>query len=488
MRRSLLFLVLLLTLAARAAAQALPPMPGAGPDDFVLGGLGLAGMPSDPKEGPSFKVRLALAGGPAEGLLAEGDAILGAERRPLAKGDDVLLALEAAIERAEASAAGDLEILVSRKGGKTAPVKVKLAALGAHSKTCPRACKKCERVAAQAVDFLVKQQAADGSFPTDLGGENGKVVMTSLAGLALLAAGAAPESVERALVYVIAHAGDEEARGGLPGGEGAKPAANWSQVNWQLAYAGIFLAEAAARAKSEPVLEKLATVTAALAVNQEASGGWAHGPGGPNALGYLELEIMSNMAVLELGLARRSKVPVDAKLLAAGLRYVEDCAAGDGGIANSTRPGQKGFGEAGRTAGALVAYAMCGQRQSPLFAKMGAYLRGHLKSLGAGHVSPTMHTLSGALASWQSGDPDFAAFWALYRPKIMAARGIAGSFTAFPTPETLGLKNNTDRACGPVWTRYASVRSRNVTKFAIPTSSTPQRSRSAKWAMQASDM
>jgi len=443
---------------AQGAPPGMPGMPGAGPDDHVLGGLGVAGMPAGAAEGgPAFRVREALAGGPAEGRLAADDEIVGAEKKPLAATDDVILALEAAIERAEATKTGDLELLV-RRAGKTTPVKVRLAPLGAHAKTCPAKCKKCEAISGRAIEFLLSKQAADGSFPTELGGANGKLVMTALAGLALLAHGVGGGSpvdagFTRALDFVIAQIGKEDRMGGLPGGAGGDGGgANWSQVNWQLAYGGMFLAEAAARTKRADALAKLAEVAKTLASNQESTGGWAHGPGGPNGLGYVELEIMSNYALAQLGCAQRLKAPVDKKLLAAGLKYVEECVATEGGVAYSTRPGQKGFGEAGRTAGAIVAFAMCGQRQSPAYAKMTDYLRAHMKELGTGHVSPTMHTLSGGLAAWQMGDTDFARFFEEYRPRIMAARGIDGSFTAFPTAETLQLKNNTDRMCGPIWT------------------------------------
>jgi len=166
---------------------------------------------------------------------------------------------------------------------------------------------------------------------------------------------------------------------------------------------------------------------------------------------------MSNVALTALGLARRMKVQLQPEVIASGIRYVEECADGNGGIAYSTRPGQKGFGEAGRTAGAIVALAACGQRQHPLFSRMANYLRGRLKDLGSGHVSPTMHTLWGALASFQLGEEEFAAYFAMYRPRIMAARGVDGSFTAVPTEETLQLKSNTDRLCGPIWTTASYV-------------------------------
>src|SRR5262245_27749878 len=90
---------LVAALASPAAAQSVPPgLGGAGaPDDYVVGGLGVAGMPSQKGEEPHFKVRTALAGGPCEGRLADGDAIVGVERRPLAKDEDILVAIEAAV-------------------------------------------------------------------------------------------------------------------------------------------------------------------------------------------------------------------------------------------------------------------------------------------------------------------------------------------------------------------------------------------------------
>src|SRR5581483_8208884 len=160
-------------------------------------------------------------------------------------------------------------------------VKVSFAAGGKHAASCPKKGKKCEKVIHDAVTFLLAQQKADGSFPTELGGKTGKVVVTSLSALALMAAGGADDAVAKAANYVMSKCGAPDDSGLKMGGMGG---GNWNQENWELGYGALFLGEYAKKSRRPDVKTKLFEVAKKLETNQEASGGWAHGPGGPNAL------------------------------------------------------------------------------------------------------------------------------------------------------------------------------------------------------------
>src|SRR5581483_5531524 len=165
------------------------------------------------------------------------------------------------------------------RDGKAQPIKVAFPSQGKHSATCPKKCPKCRKIVDAGAAFLASKQAGDGSFPTELGGKTGKVVVTSLSALALMAAGGYDSNVNRAADWVAAKIGapDENGFGKLGGGAGG----NWNQVNWELGYGLIFLGELA-RTKRPDLKEKVASVARLIWTNQETSGGWAHGPGGPN--------------------------------------------------------------------------------------------------------------------------------------------------------------------------------------------------------------
>lgn len=439
---------LLVAIAApsSARAQGLPGRDRSGESFRNVGALGL-GVEVASNE---IAVKRVHEGPAKQAGIAEGDAIVGLDGRAFERGDPVL-AVVAAVERAEATKKGGAVVLVVRRGGKDVAVKVPFAYAGKHSPECPKKCEKCKRVVERACDWLARAQAGDGAFPTELGGKTGKVVVTSLGALAFLAAGAPADSppVARALGFVLARCNGKE--DGLLGGGGGS-GANWNQTNWELAYGSIFLAEAAKRTGRGDVKAKLDEVVKVLQKNQEASGGWAHGPGGPNALGYLELEILSNWSLMGLGVAKKCGVAVDAKQIARAIAWIEGTSSGDGGVGYSERPGQKGFGEAGRTSGAIVAFAALGERRHPFFEKMAGFYRGHMKSLETGHVSPCMHLLTGALASSLLGPKDWADYMETYRLPILAARRPDGSFAPTPTQESKALHSNTDATVGPCWT------------------------------------
>ncbi|MCO5165175.1 MAG: DUF6288 domain-containing protein [Planctomycetes bacterium] len=440
----LLALTLLTTTGAPALAQG---RRGAAEDLLNLGALGLA-------VDDALVVRKVLPGSPAGAAgVREGDELVKV-------GGDALTAANAVekvvaeVERAEGARKKAPVSLTVRRGGAEQAIEVDVARLGAHARTCPEKCKKCDAIIDAGLTFLARQQQPDGRFPTDLGGKTGNVVVTSLGGLAFLAAGAGFEPggpLDRATTYVLNNVGPAGPSPFSRGGGG-----NWNQENWELSYGLMFLAEVARKTRRPDVKAKCAELVKLLEKNQEASGGWAHGPGGPNALNYLELQIMSNYALLGMGAARKLGIEVDASRLERALGWVEGTASNDGGVGYSHRQGQKGFGDPGRTAGAIVAFASLGQTRHPFFGRMVGYLERNLSRLPEGHVSPAMHLLAGAMASRLLGR-GWDAYMEAYRPLIMSFRRPDGSFSATPTRESRSLGSNTDITVGPSWTTATYV-------------------------------
>jgi hypothetical protein len=435
------------------------PRPGAGDDFFNLGPTGAQGTPLDKSaaeaaglgKASGIRIESTLEKTPASGLLLPGDVLFMAAGRPFPPKEDPILFLSQAVEAAEAAKPPVLKLKVLR-GGRPADVELTLPALGRHSPTCPKNCPKCAAVLGAALDALARSQGADGGFPAATGGVNGQIAVTSLAGLAFLASGALPDAGPRgkvlkgAVAFVMRNAGQEGMLAKMSSGKG-----NWSQVNWNLGYAGIFLAEAQKAAGDPAILAKIQGIATQIAANQEATGGWAHGPGGPNALGYLELEIVSNYCLSALGLAKQLGVEADPGAIDRAVKYVVATGAGDGGVGYSTRKGQQGWGDPGRTAGAILAFQALGLSSHPFYPKMQGFFRREMKGLIGGHVSPCMHMLAGSLASRVSGAGDWKAYWDFYRDEAMASRTADGTFSARPTRESQTLHHNTDRGMGPAW-------------------------------------
>jgi len=429
-RRLLRLSVLALLLAAPCTGQDQPARPGAD-DTMPLGGLGCEGeIVVDGKAGLVFRIAKIEAGGPADrGGLAVGDGLLALNGKSLNRKGDPVLLLEKQIELSESRKEGRLDATLLRDGKKLS-LPVHVETLGAHGKACPTACAKCGRIRRKAVEFLAQTQTDSGCWATKLGGNNGLVVVTVLAGLALQGAGRHEAAVRRAVDYVIRTLGAPSPFDRLRKQQGG---ANWNQENWPYAYAALLLA---AEGQNRGVKRKLQEIAAKLVENQEGSGGYAHGPGGPNALGYLELEIVSNYALASLGLIRDRGIQVDEAGVDKGLGYIRACMSGDGGVAYSTREGQAGHGDPGRTAGAYFALFRNGLGRTKAARKMLKFFQRGMDQLPSGHVSPMMHVLAGAMAVRAADRKKLLKeFWKTYRPYIMASRCHSGAFAARPTRE-----------------------------------------------------
>lgn len=452
----------LLLLAGLAPTQGSAPGRG-GPDLFPLGGLGLEvdlapaalrkerGLAEDK---PALLVGKVHPGEPAaKAGVVVGDLLAALDGAPLegATIDECLRKAEEAVEHSEEKA-GKLVLGLRRAGGKEEALEAKLPILGPHAATCPRKCPKCEALLRQTLLFLVKAQEGEGSWATDgnTGGTNGKVALTTLAGLALAHGRGLKVPVDaplqNALSFVMRNAGKEPMLAAMRAQSGG---ANWSQVNWALAYGPLLLCHAGRGKPQGPAKAKLQELVQDLAANQEPSGGYAHGPGGPNALDYVELEIVSNLALLAFQQAARAGAKVPAEALERAVAYVDQCTTKDGGVAYSTRPGQAGHGDPGRTGGAWLALDLLGMGEKR--ALQAAFFLKGLEQMPEGHVSPVMHLLYASMACWRMGDAEFGRYWSLYRPYLMASRTAGGAYGARPTRETRALRTNMDRNLGAVW-------------------------------------
>lgn len=443
---ALLALTLLAHPSVAPQAQRTPPgFPQSEPDLYNLGPIGGKAA----LNGNKLEVRSVVKDTPGEkGGLRPGDVITGAGGKPFA---DAYVDLAKAISAAEAQAKNAKLKLTIERAGKSSELELTLTAWGKDATTFP-AGKMRDKIVEDALAWLAKQQQGDGSFDCHLSAENGKVCMTSLCGLAFIACGSTAEkgaysaNVKKAAQFVMANIGVEREFPGMP-----KGGANWNQTNWGLGYGGIFLAQVQLLSPMNGVKEKLVWVRDTILKNMEESGGWAHGPGGPNALNYLELEIVSNYCLSALGGIAACGIDVDKAKVEKALTYVQKCGGGGPGVGYSTRQGQVGFGDVGRTSGAIAAFAALGRTDHAYYKPMVGFMQGNLRKIKDGHVSPMMHWLAAAIACRREGSKSWEAFWETQREECTMLRMPDNTFTARPTDESATLGKNNDRDMGAVW-------------------------------------
>ncbi|MEE9393079.1 MAG: DUF6288 domain-containing protein [Planctomycetota bacterium] len=445
--RSFLFSCLLL---AALALSSLAQGPRRDKSDYYpLGGIGAQALPGS--ESGTIDIRRIHAKGPADkGKLKVGDRILKVNGNKLkGTGDPLIDAFCQQVMNAEAKKApnkktGILKLVVRRKG-KEVKLAIAVAALGSFKGNTPAKCHRSQSILSDALKFLKATQDGDGKFKDVFANQNQGTAGAALAGPAFLGAGKKyKKNYQRALKYVKRHVLDDDDRMSQGGG------ANWNQTNWSLSYGAILLSESLAQKRSKETKSLLKKVVAKIQENQEQSGGWAHGPGGPNALKYLELEIMSNFCMAGMGMAERVGVVLDQDKRAKAIEYVKACTSG-GGVAYSTRKGQAGHGDAGRTAGAYWAFRQL-SRRGKTSKSMWNFVDREFDTLPQGHVSPAMHILNGALAAAVKGEKSYEKFWLLYRDYIMAQRDQDGAITSRPTKESRQLSSNSDRGNGSAFT------------------------------------
>ena len=436
----------LLGAKARDADREPVPMPAGG-------GMRSARALPGGDDGPErLRVVLLYPAGPAaKAGLKVGDTILGVGRAPF-KGP-ALAPLAEALRKAE-GAQGEVTLLVASAGQtKGRKLAVTIPAGGKAMKK-PTKGEGRRRLIDAGLRWLAERQRGDGGYGETLSGRNGAVVLASCAGLAWLAGGSDlnggphKENLARVADFVIANLGNRTA---MPGGARGRGGSNWDQTNWGYVHAAIFLGELHARSPEPGIKRALLTCGQQIAERQEQSGGWAHGPGGPNALGYVELNIVTGLALSGLGLARQAGYDVPEEVLAGAERYLRASSGGDGGVGYSSSPGQAGQGNIGRTAVTWLGYETLGLGKSGWGQKMKKWVGRNAGQIFGGHASLMQHILLAGVAAHAQGGKAQKAYWDAAETSLLLARAPDGSFQPRPWHETLSMGSNSDVTFGEVW-------------------------------------
>jgi uncharacterized protein DUF6288 len=413
------------------------------------------GADPDPKdEGPrALEIVALFPGGPAEAAgLQVGDVVIAANKKNFAKGGSYA-ALTKAILKALADPEGDMvELRVEREGEKSdVEIEVPLEGLG-KPLSKPSSPEARAILSAGARRWLRERQDPNGGFKETLSGRTGAVVQTSLAGLAWIAGGSNLESGEdrEALVsareFLRANLDEMKSRFNEGG--------NWNQENWGWAHAAIFLGELYHHSPSPELLAELQSCADHLLEYQESSGGWAHGPGGANALGYIELNIVSGLALSGLGLALRAGCTVDEQAIERAAKYIAD-SSGGGGVGYSTKAGQVGQGNIGRSAAAWLGYTNLGLKKDPQYKQITKYVKRSIGDVLDGHASLMQHIMLAGVAAAAQGGSTEKNYWSSVETMMLLAHSPDGSFQPRPWHESVSTGSNSDVTFGEVWTTAA---------------------------------
>lgn len=400
-------------------------------------------------DGPKrLRVDALFPAGPAETSgLKIGDVIVGVSGEVFAKNSMPQLA--AALVKAESNKEKPIVmLLVETPGGKPKVVSIRVPLDAESSNPATPAARA--KIAKRSLGFLASKQGSDGGFSQTLSGVNGAVVQTSLAGLCWLAEGSAPgkgsygEQLTQARDFVVKNL--------LQKDDGPSPAggANWDQTHWRVTYGMMFLAECEARAPDPAVMAALRQGVTRLEAAQVESGGFGHGPGGPNALGYVELNIVGGLVVKALGVAKTVGCQVDDVKARRLMRYLEASGGGDGGVGYSAGRGQKGQGNIGRTAISWLGAMQCAP-QDAFTAKMRSYTERNLDDVLGGHASYLQHVSFAGLAACALSPEAEKRFVAATSRDLTLNRAPDGSIQPRPWHESILMNSNSDVSVGEIW-------------------------------------
>jgi len=397
-----------------------------GPDAEVPGwfyNLGITGMRArlvadEPKV---LLVRYVFPKTPARGLVKVDDKIIGAGGRLFQQGHSSgygmkmfgasgpVAELAEALEACQGKSGTGRLALTLRRGQETVNVNLDIGnKYGGYAATYPAACPKSERILKELLDYISRQQTAEGSF--------GDPVHNTFSALALLASGEQRclPAVERNLRYVcktIRSSDDENRKYGL--------------MNWTYMGAAIVLSEYYLTTKKAWALPELQKIRDLLEAGQyldmaqidpkakkthpdsypkgpsAAHGGWGHNPGFE---GYGPIAMITAQGALSYSLMQRCGIKIQRDRLDAAYEFLRKGTGANGYVwyADSPGGGPNDWADMGRTGAAGIAnflspYAdgAC-RKQALLHSKV---IGEHPQSFPDTHGSPVMGMAYAALAA-----------------------------------------------------------------------------------------
>jgi hypothetical protein len=270
-----------------------------------------------------------------------------------------------------------------------------------------------EKAIEKGVEYLAKTQSKNGSWRTN-GSEGGyPVAMTSMAGLALMAAGNSPtdgpyaDNVRKAVNFLLASADKET---GLIASldEAGRPM-------YGHGFAMLFLAQAYGMErdpeKQEAIRQVLEKAIVLSGRAQSDWGGWYYGPNRGSDEGSVTITQVQGLRA-----ARNAGINVPKKIIDESIKYLEKSANPDGGMRYTARSGGRSLPAI--TAQAVAALYNAGEYEHPVAKKALNYVKNLMRNQNnvttafGGHSAYA--TFYAGQAMYLSGDDN----WDWYYPKL----------------------------------------------------------------------
>jgi hypothetical protein len=160
---------------------------------------------------------------------------------------------------------------------------------------------------------------------------------------------------------------------------------------------------------------------------------------------------MSGLALSALGMCAKAGIELDEDKVASIQAYLEASSSG-GGVGYSTKEGQIGQGNIGRSAIAWLGYRNVGDGKAKFTKALGGYVKANVDRYLDGHASLMQHILfAGVAAQAHSGGVE-KAYWATAGRDLVLALSPDGSFQPRPFSESLAMASNSDVTFGDTWT------------------------------------
>lgn len=334
-------------LAAGRGPREKPPVPdftqGGKTDenhDWNLGPTGargwVFGWKGNTAEARQILVTAVGKGSPADGVLNNGDVILGAGGQRFS--GDARIQFANAITAAEQEKGGGVLRLIRWRNGKTDDVELKLAVMGSYSATAPYECPKSKKIFDLGCQVIAKKGLGRISIPD------------SLNALALLASG--KQEYRPMLAQYARQVADFKVE---------------SMASWSYGYATLFLAEYVAATHDQSVMAGLSRLANEIANGQSAVGTWGHKfalPNG-NCNGYGCMNAPGIVLATAMVIAREAGVkdPAVDKAIAKASGFLR-WYVNKGAIPYGDHQPWPGHEDNGKCSGAAVLFDLLGDREA----------------------------------------------------------------------------------------------------------------------------
>lgn len=265
------------------------------------------------------------------------------------------------------------------------------------------------------LDWLAKSQNADGSFGSST--YRGNIAVTSLAGLAFMAAGSSPgrgpygAPIDKALLYVMENT--------APTGFIAVAAAATHGPMYSHGFGTLFLAEAYGMTRRPEIREKLQKAVRLIIDTQNVEGGWRYQPVRHDA--DLSVTICQINA---LRAARNAGIFVPKETVENCIRYVKQSQNPDGGFRYMLQGGASAFPRS--AAGVVALYSAAVYDAKEVESGIG-YLKQYMQEIKLG--SRYSHYFYGhyyaAQAMWIRGGDDWAEWYPAIRDELLKRQSLS---------------------------------------------------------------